>query len=89
MDHDHQPHEQSPSFWGSRYSIGLLVIGAVAGYFLLKEHLVHVANALPLLFVLACPLMHLFMHGGHGHGHGSHKDGSSSSSDPNKKGDAP
>ncbi len=89
MNHEHQQHERLPSFWGSRYSIGLLVIGAVAGYFLLKEHLVHVATALPYLFVLACPIMHLFMHGGHGHGHGSHKDGSSSSSDPNKKGDAP
>jgi hypothetical protein len=25
---------------------------------------------LPWLFLAACPLMHLFMHGGHGHGHG-------------------
>lgn len=86
MHHDHQPHDHPPSFWGSRYSIGLLVIGAVAGYFLLKEHLVHVASALPFLLVLACPIMHLFMHGGRGHG--GHKDGPSSSSDPDKKGDA-
>lgn len=26
---------------------------------------------LPWFLVLACPLMHLFMHGGHGHGGGS------------------
>jgi hypothetical protein len=26
-------------------------------------------GALPYLVFLACPLMHIFMHGGHGHGH--------------------
>lgn len=57
-----------PSFWGSRYSAGLLVMGAVAGYFLLTEHLAHVLQALPYLLLLACPLMHVFMH----HGHGGH-----------------
>lgn len=58
-----------PSFWGSRYSVGLLVMGAVAGYFLLTEHLAHVLQALPYLLLLACPLMHVFMH----HGHGGHR----------------
>ncbi|WP_439013825.1 DUF2933 domain-containing protein [Ralstonia holmesii] len=24
---------------------------------------------LPFLLLASCPLMHLFMHGGHGHGH--------------------
>lgn len=57
-----------PSFWGSRYSAGLLVMGVVAGYFLLTEHLAHVLQALPYLLLLACPLMHVFMH----HGHGGH-----------------
>ncbi|WP_157314596.1 DUF2933 domain-containing protein [Chitinibacter sp. GC72] len=71
MDHDHQ--RQAPRFWGSRYSMGLLVIGAVAAYFLLTEHLAHVISALPFLLLLACPLMHIFMHHGHG-GHGHHHD---------------
>jgi hypothetical protein len=33
-----------------------------------------VLGALPYLILLACPLMHLFMHRGHGHhaGHGEH-----------------
>lgn len=70
MQHDHDQRESPPGFWGSRYAIGLLVIGAVAAYFLLTEHLAHVAGALPFLLVLACPLMHLFMHRGHGHHHG-------------------
>jgi hypothetical protein len=42
---------------------GLLVLGI---YLLEGEHRVHVIAALPFLFFLACPLMHLFMHGGHG-----------------------
>jgi hypothetical protein len=52
-----------------------VVIGGVAAYFLLTEHLAHVVGALPFLLLLACPLMHLMHgHGGHsGHGgHGSH-----------------
>jgi hypothetical protein len=28
-------------------------------------------GALPLIILLACPLMHVFMHHGHGHGHAS------------------
>jgi len=39
---------------------------AIAGYFLLTEHRAHAIPYLPFLLVLACPLMHLFMHGGHG-----------------------
>lgn len=75
MNHGHGEHERPPSFWTSRYAIGLIVIGAVAGYFLLTEHLAHVVGALPFLLLLACPLMHVFMHGGHGKhggGHGGH-----------------
>lgn len=68
MTHDQGGHERSPGFWTSRYAIGLLVIGAVAGYFLLTEHRAHFFGALPFLLLLACPLMHVFMH----HGHGAH-----------------
>jgi len=71
MDHDHETPGQPPSFWSSRYAVGLLVFGAVAAYYLLTEHLAHFAGALPWLLLLACPLMHVFMHHGHsGHGHG-------------------
>lgn len=71
MDHDPADHEAPPRFWSSRYAIGLVIIGAVAAYFLLTEHLAHVVGALPFLLFLACPLMHVFMHHGHG-GHGHH-----------------
>ncbi len=66
--------DPTPSFWTSRYAIGLVVMGGVAAYFLLTEHLAHVVGALPYLLLLACPLMHVFMHGGHGHHHG-HRHG--------------
>ncbi|HEX2831051.1 MAG TPA: DUF2933 domain-containing protein [Burkholderiales bacterium] len=45
----------------------------VAGYFVIAEHRAHLSGVLqylPLLLVLACPLMHVFMHGRHGHHHG-------------------
>ena len=79
MNHDHahagQPGPQSaPPFWRSRYAIGLLVLGAVAAYFLLSEHRAHFFGALPFLLLLACPLMHMFMHGGHGGHRGGHGD---------------
>ena len=74
MNHDyvhvqHRDADSPPPFWRSRYAIGLLVFGAVAVYFLLTEHRAHFFGALPFLLLLACPFMHLFMHGGHG-GHG-------------------
>ena len=73
----HQPdqldQDSAPPFWRSRYAIGLLVLGAVAAYFLLSEHRAHFFGALPFL-LLACPLMHMFMHGGHGGHGGGHGD---------------
>ncbi len=77
QDHDRQDVEPG-GFWRSRYAIGLLVLGAIAAYFLLREHRAHVFGALPYLLLLACPLMHLFMHHGHGHHHGNHRPGAGS-----------
>ena len=47
----------------------LVCLGAV-GYWLYTYHLDHALGFLPYAIILLCPLMHLFMHGGHGnHGH--------------------
>jgi hypothetical protein len=74
MDHDHQ---EVPSFWRSSAGLALLVAIAVAGFYLVTEHTAHLLGVLPYLFVLACPLMHMFMH--HGHGHDGHGHGRSRS----------
>jgi hypothetical protein len=48
-----------------------LTLAVVLGFFLLTEHRAHLFGALPFLLILACPLMHMFMHKGHGsHSHG-------------------
>jgi hypothetical protein len=64
-----------------RLRIGLVLAGflAIAGVLLFTEHQAHVVGFLIWLPLLACPLMHLFMHGGHGHGGHRHGgDGRSS-----------
>lgn len=72
MNHDHEQHQQgqpaiqkaSPRnwiFWGFL---------AIAVFFLFSEHRAHALGVLPYLLLLACPLMHIFMHRGHGHGDG-------------------
>lgn len=68
----HPQHELSsgqPSFWRSKS--GLVAIGfmLIATVFLLSEHRAHALGYLPFLLLLACPLLHMFMHKGHG-GHG-------------------
>jgi hypothetical protein len=64
----------------------MVVIGGVAAYFLLTEHLAHVVGALPFLLLLACPLMHVFMHGGHGaHGHQQHHESDQSETTTSRK----
>ena len=49
---------------------------AIAAYFVVTEHRAHLYEVLPYwpyLLLLACPLLHLFMHGGHGgHRHDGH-----------------
>ena len=68
MDIVHTHGQPTPSFWRSRYGIGWLVLAGIAAWFLWTEHRAHLFGALPWLVLLACPLMHVFMHRGH-HGH--------------------
>lgn len=49
----------------------LLIAGAIVlGLYLFVWHQAHLFSVLPLLIILACPLMHIFRHG-HGHKHRS------------------
>ena len=80
MDHQ-QP--GLPSYCRSPAGIALAVVMAVGGFYLLTEHMAHVFGVLPYLLVLACPLMHMFMH--HGHHHGGHAHGQQRSADDEQR----
>jgi hypothetical protein len=63
--------------WRLPARIGLALFTAIAVFYLWTEHRAHLFGALPWLLLLACSLMHLFMHRGHGHGghrHHAHRD---------------
>jgi hypothetical protein len=86
MQHD-EFQDSKRSFFAARGRIVLIGFLAVAGFYLVTEHTAHLFGALPYLLVLACPLMHIFMHGGHGHGgHGSRPPNAESSSDDERPG---
>lgn len=70
--HDHDPAGQGAERFLARGRWVFWTFVAIAALFLLSEHRAHLLGALPFLFLLACPLLHLFMHGGHGGGHGGH-----------------
>lgn len=82
-EHSHPGHQetQGRSFFASRANIVLIGFLAIGGYFLIMEHGAHIIPFLPWLLLLACPLMHLFMHGGHGGHHGDAKTGENASND--------
>ncbi|WP_392536720.1 DUF2933 domain-containing protein [Legionella sp. 227] len=78
MASEHQHHrQQKPQeekhFWRTPPGVIALIIIVIIGYYLITEHGAHIASLLGaspfLLLILLCPLMHLFMHKGHG-GHG-------------------
>ena len=58
-------------FRNARGLLLLLGVVLIAAY-LVIWHGQHLAAALPVLLLLACPFMHLLMDGGHG-GHGRHR----------------
>ena len=57
----------------SRIGLVLLAFLAIAAFFLITEHTAHVFGILPYALLLLCPVLHLFLHRGHGD-HGGHGD---------------
>ena len=51
-------------WWQTRWGLALAGFLVVAAFFLLSEHAAHAFGALPYVLLLACPLMHAFMHHG-------------------------
>ena len=70
MATDHRPNDASTGSSRSRWV--LIAFIAIAAYFLIAEHKAHLYGWLASygiwLLLLACPLLHVFMHGGHSHG---------------------
>jgi hypothetical protein len=82
MSAEHREHaqpgstESPPPFWRTRFAAGWGVLAGVASWYLWAEHRAHLLGVLPYVLLLACPLMHVFMHHGHGRhgsGHGQHQ----------------
>lgn len=67
------------TFW-----LGFCAFAVIASVFLWTEHRAHLAGAyewLPWLVLLLCPVIHLFVHRGHGR-HGDGRDESSRGGQP-------
>lgn len=60
-------------------NLAVLAFFAIAAFLLLAEHRAHLFGPLLFLLLLACPLLHFFMHRGHGgnseHQHPHDKEG--------------
>lgn len=64
---NHVEMDRTSDSWLNRHRwISYGALGVIA-YYLLTEHRQHVLAYFPFLILAACPLMHVFMHGGHGH----------------------
>ena len=59
------PHVERLARWA------IWILGAAALLYLIIEHRPHLFGWLPYLILLACPLMHFFMHRRHRHRHGA------------------
>ena len=92
MSHDHRPqlpHDQDRAPFRAKWVF--LGFALVAAYFIVTEHTAHLRGWLASygiwLLLLACPLMHFFMHGSHGGhgGHGSHDRGADAGTTPDEQ----
>jgi hypothetical protein len=65
-----------------------LIIGigfaAIAGFLILQGHGNHLLAYSPLLILLACPLLHMAMHRGHG-SHGAHRQPQAADESPQQR----
>lgn len=61
----------------SRTGFATACVVLILGFLIYEGHGTHLLGLTPYLLILACPLMHIFMHGGH---HRQHRENSASSS---------
>ncbi|MBX9812140.1 MAG: DUF2933 domain-containing protein [Burkholderiales bacterium] len=70
MNHEHR--QDGGNGTGFKTKWVFIAFLAIAAYLLIMEHQAHLSGLLyylPYLLLLACPLLHIFMHGGHGNHH--------------------
>ena len=93
---DSDNHQHHDSWLLSRTGIVTVCALAILGFLVYTGHSAHLLGVLPYLLILACPLMHIFMHGGHHHRHSddgekseshSHGGGCCGGGDHNKQAD--
>ncbi|MBT8141777.1 MAG: DUF2933 domain-containing protein [Gammaproteobacteria bacterium] len=58
--------DSKKNFWLTPNGLSAIALIGAAMYFLLSEHRAHFIYFLPYLVLLLCPVMHIFMHRGHG-----------------------
>lgn len=66
--------ENNKVWWKSHFGVACVFFFVVAGYFLIMEHRAHIGDNWIWLILLACPLVHVFMHRSHDEHHHSNKE---------------
>ncbi|TGD97707.1 DUF2933 domain-containing protein [Methylobacterium nonmethylotrophicum] len=61
------PYGKVTAWAASSWGLLLTLVLAALGIYLLMSHTGHMLSALPYLLLIACPLIHVFMHHGHRH----------------------
>lgn len=78
--------DKHDSWLFSRTGLVTLCALTILGFLIYEGHGAHLLGAAPYLLLLACPLMHIFMHSGHGgHHHHDHEEDKSEGANENKK----
>lgn len=88
MNDPQSPHgdEKHQGWLFSRTGLVTICALAILGFLVYEGHGAHILGFAPYLLILACPLMHIFMHHGHHHDHAdSDAKDDSSSANENKK----
>lgn len=91
MQHSHHGNTESgngESWLFSRTGIATIVAVSVLGFLIYQGHGAHLLGYAPFLLILACPLMHIFMHGGHGGHQHSEEDTSALTPEERQKREA-
>ena len=66
MEQNHKSKRRKP-WWKTPFGVAWTALFLIAAFLLIQDHAAHIGNYWIWLILLACPLMHIFMHGHHKH----------------------